>query len=91
MAPGTDGQQQEIQPQSQVRVNITYHKALEVAAEGEVQAMHFEDGTADAEAVNTDTNGGSEVSEIAFDAESFSVYGIVYTVDFTSRAEAAFI
>ena len=24
-----------------------------------------------------------EVSEIAFDAESFSVYGIVYTVDFT--------
>ncbi len=83
VAPGTDGQQQEIQPQSQVRVNITYHKALEVAAEGEVQAMHFEDGTADAEMVNTDTNGGSEVSEIAFDAESFSVYGIVYTVDFT--------
>ena len=83
MAAGTDGQQQEIQPQSQVRVNITYHKALEVAAEGEVQAMHFEDGTADAEVVNTDTNGGSEVSEIAFDAESFSVYGIVYTVDFT--------
>ena len=83
MAADTDGQQQEIQPQSQVRVNITYHKALEVAAEGEVQAMHFEDGTADAEVVNTDTNGGSEVSEIAFDAESFSVYGIVYTVDFT--------
>ena len=83
VAAGTDGQQQEIQPQSQVRVNITYHKALEVAAEGEVQAMHFEDGTADAEVVNTDTNGGSEVSEIAFDAESFSVYGIVYTVDFT--------
>ena len=83
VAAGTDGQQQEIQPQSQVRVNITYHKALEVAAEGEVQAMHFEDGTADAEVVNTDTNGGSEVSEIAFDAESFSVYGVVYTVDFT--------
>ena len=83
VAAGTDGQQQEIQPQSQVRVNITYHKALEVAAEGEVQAMHFEDGTADAEVVGTDTNGGSEVSEIAFDAASFSVYGIVYTVDFT--------
>ena len=74
---------QEIQPKSAVRVNITYNNAIEVAAEGEVQAMHFEDGTADAEVVNTDTNGGSEVSEIAFDAESFSVYGIVYTVDFT--------
>ena len=82
-AAGADGQQQEIQPQSQVRVNITYHKAIEVASEGEVQAMHFENGTADAEVVGTDTNGGSEVSEIAFDAESFSVYGIVYTVDFT--------
>ena len=83
VAAGTDGQQQEIQPQSQVRVNITYHKALEVAAEGEVQAMHFEDGTTDAEVVKTDTNSGNEVSEIAFDAESFSVYGVVYTVDFT--------
>lgn len=83
VAAGADGQQQEIQPQSAVRVNITYHKAIEVAAEGEVQAMHFEDGSADAEVVNADTNGGSEVSEIAFDAESFSVYGIVYTVDFT--------
>ena len=82
-AAGADGQQQEIQPQSAVRVNITYHKAIEVAAEGEVRAMHFEDGSADAEVVNADTNGGSEVSEIAFDAESFSVYGIVYTVDFT--------
>jgi len=45
--------------------------------------MHFEDGTTDAEVVKTDTNSGNEVSEIAFDAESFSVYGVVYTVDFT--------
>ena len=83
LSAGTDGQQQEIQPQSPVRVNITYHKALEVAEEGEVRAMHFEDGSSHAEVVNADTDGGSEVSEIAFDAESFSVYGIVYTVDFT--------
>ena len=82
-AAGTDGQQQEIQPQSPVRVSITYHSAIEVADEGEVQAMHFENGTSDAEVVSSDTNGGSEVSEIAFDADSFSVYGIIYTVDFT--------
>ena len=82
-AAGTDGQQQEIQPQSPVRVSITYHSAIEVADEGEVQAMHFENGTSDAEVVSSDTNGSSEVSEIAFDAESFSVYGIIYTVDFT--------
>ena len=74
---------QEVQPQSPVRVNITYSTAIEVADEGEVQAMHFESKTADPEVLTTDTNGGSEVSEIAFDAESFSVYGVVYTVDFT--------
>ena len=73
----------EIQPQSAVRVNISYNDAIEVADEGEVQAMHFENGTSDPEVLSTDTNGGGEVSEIAFDAESFSVYGVIYTVDFT--------
>ncbi|HAB93634.1 MAG TPA: hypothetical protein DCF49_02530, partial [Lachnospiraceae bacterium] len=73
----------EVQPQSAVRVNITYNNAIEVADEGEVQAMHFEDKNAEPEVLATDTNNGSEVSEIAFDAESFSVYGIIYTVDFT--------
>ncbi len=73
----------EIQPKSAVRVNISYNNAIEVADEGEVTAMHFEDGSGNAEVLDTDTNGGSEVSEVAFDANSFSVYGIVYTVDFT--------
>jgi len=68
----------EIQPKSAVRVNISYNNAIEVADEGEVTAMHFEDGSGNAEVLDTDTNGGSEVSEVAFDANSFSVYGIVY-------------
>ena len=74
---------QEIQPQSAVRVNISYNKAIEVADQGEITAMHFEDGSGKAEVLDTDTNDGSKVSEIAFDAESFSVYGIIYSVDFT--------
>ena len=73
----------EVQPQSAVRVNISYNKAIEVADEGEVQAMHFENKNAEPEVLFTDTNDGSDVSEIAFDAESFSVYGVIYTVDFT--------
>ena len=73
----------EIQPKSAVRVNISYKKAIDVAEEGEVKAMHFEDGTEDPDILDTDTNGGSKVDEIAFDAESFSVYGVIYTVDFT--------
>ena len=73
----------EIQPKSAVRVNISYKKAIDVAEEGEVKAMHFEDGTKDPDILETDTNDGSKVDEIAFDAESFSVYGVIYTVDFT--------
>ena len=64
-------------------MNISYNSAIEVADEGEVTAMHFEEGSSNPEVLDTDTNSGSKVSEIAFDADSFSVYGVVYTVDFT--------
>ena len=79
---------QEIQPKenSTVRVNITYKKdAIEVAEEdnGEVQAVHFEDGTKDAKVLDTKTNEGSEVKDIEFDTKSFSIFGVIYTVDFT--------
>ena len=73
----------EIQPKSPVRVNISCHDAIEVADEGEVQALHFEEGMNEPDKLDTDTNEGSEVSEVSFDADSFSVFGIVYTVDFT--------
>ena len=79
---------QEIQPKenSTVRVNITYKKeAIEVAEEdnGEVQAVHFEDGMKDAKVLDTKTNEGSEVKDIEFDTKSFSIFGVIYTVDFT--------
>ena len=73
----------EVQPESPVKVNISYKEAIEVAEEGEVQAMHFKDGPKKAEVIDSDTNSGSEVDEIKFEADSFSVYGVIYTVDFT--------
>ena len=73
----------EVQPESPVKVNISYKEAIEVAEEGEVQAMHFKDGTKKADVIDFDTNSGSEVDEIKFEADSFSVYGVIYTVDFT--------
>ena len=73
----------EVQPESPVKVNISYKEAIEVAEEGEVQAMHFKDGPKKADVIDSDTNSGSEVDEIKFEADSFSVYGVIYTVDFT--------
>ena len=73
----------EIQPKTAVRVNISYKDAIDVAEGGEVTAVHFEDGSHKADVIDADTGGGSKVDEIIFDADSFSVYGVLYSVDFT--------
>ena len=80
-----DGKEVEVQPQAPVRVNISYKEAIEVATEdnGEVQAMHFDENKDEPDLLDTDTDDDTEVSEVEFKAESFSVYGVVYTVDFT--------
>ena len=72
----------EIQPKTAVRVNISYKDAIDVAEGGEVTAVHFEDGSHKADVIDADTGGGSKVDEITFDADSFSVYGVLYSVDF---------
>ena len=73
----------EIQPKTAVRVNISYKDAIDVAEGGEVTAVHFEDGSHKADVIDADTGSGSKVDEITFDADSFSVYGVLYSVDFT--------
>ena len=64
-------------------MNISYKDAIDVAEGGEVTAVHFEDGSHKADVIDADTGGGSKVDEITFDADSFSVYGVLYSVDFT--------
>ena len=80
-----DGEEVEVQPQAQVRVNISYKEAIEVAAEdnGEIQAIHFDEEKEEPDVLDVETDDNEEVSEVEFKAESFSVYGVVYTVDFT--------
>ena len=79
-----DGEEVEVQPQSAVKVNIAYKEAITVSEEenGEVQAVHFDEEKDEPEVLDVKTDDDTEVSEIQFDAESFSVYGVVYTVDF---------
>ena len=74
----------EFTPETGVSVEITYSEPLAEHPDTEVNAVHFADETAEAEVIEANT---SEVQEdgqatIEFTAESFSVYGVIYTVDF---------
>ena len=76
---------QEVTLSDSVKVSITYKKGIEVDEEsnGKVTAIHFDEEKDEPEVLDTETNAGSKVKKIEFEAESFSVYGVVYTVDFT--------
>ena len=76
--------EQEFIPESGVSVEITYMEPLAEHADTEVSAVHFADETAEAEVLEANT---AEIQDdgnatIEFTAESFSVYGVIYTVDF---------
>ena len=74
--------QKEIEPAAPVNVKIEYKKAEKIDQDAEVSAIHMPEKEKseilDVE-VNADKKG---VKEVEFTAESFSVYGIIYTVDF---------
>ena len=74
----------EFTPESGVSVEITYTEPLAENPDTEVSAVHFANKKADAEMLDAST---SEVQKdgtatAQFTAESFSVYGVIYTVDF---------
>lgn len=75
-----------IEPTDDVNISITYKKdkdQTENTAGTTIRAIHLPDN-ADAKVIDTDANmAGSGAEEtVSFTADSFSVYGVVYTVDF---------
>ncbi len=79
----------EFTPESGVSVEIAYTEPLALKAETEVNAVHFEDDASKAEVIEANTtevqvNG---IATVEFTAESFSVYGVIYTVDFHWEAD----
>ena len=75
---------EEFIPESGVNVEITYAEPLAEYPDTEVNAVHFADESAEAEVIEASTadvtaDGNATVE---FTAESFSVYGVIYTVDF---------
>ena len=77
----------EIEPAAQVKVNITFDKEeLELPEKTEVEVLHFADEnnaeTVEKEKVEVETSESSEgtaVSGVGFDADAFSVFGVVGT------------
>lgn len=67
----------EIQPDGAVTVKVTLEDAVEA---DEVKAVHFGDEVTVLDVVE-------DAGTLSFQAESFSVYGIVYTVDFEYDGE----
>ncbi len=74
----------EVTPAVPVQVEITYNKPQEKSANAEMNAVHFSKEGPEviaAETTQADAATG-EVNAVGFEAGSFSVYGVVYTVDF---------
>lgn len=68
---------EEIEPSVPVAVKITYADAVEVPEDGEVKSVHFGDEAQVLDVQTNEKNGAMD--EVTFDAESFSVYGILGT------------
>ena len=75
---------EEFTPESGVSVEITYAEPLAENPDTEVSAIHFADDASQAEMIEANTSEvrGDGAATVGFTAESFSVYGVIYTVDF---------
>ena len=77
----------ELEPKAAVTVQITYDEPLTVPDTDQMNAIHFPYDAAapellEVQEIQTRTNDDTAVTAVTFDADSFSVYGILYTVDF---------
>ena len=72
---------QPVEPAGDVDVKISFHQPVSIEQMQDVSAVHFgENGAEQIEASAQQSEQG--VENVTFAADSFSVYGVVYTVDF---------
>ena len=74
----------EFTPENGVSVEIKYAEPLAEEADAEVSAVHFADDPSKAEVIEANASETQDdgATTVEFTAESFSVYGVIYTVDF---------
>lgn len=75
-----------VEPDADVKVTIKYDNAFKINDENKVRAVHFDETKPEIKAevikTKTDINSENKMKETSFEADKFSVYGVVYTVDF---------
>ena len=82
----------EVEPAADVNVKITYDKSLKMSKSGDVYVIHFaedkngkmkpevlKDSAVDVKSKAGSKSGTIEVSDVAFDASGFSMYGVLET------------
>ena len=85
----------EIEPKDTVNVTISYDQGISAKESDHVHILHFTEnkktGKIESEILKESdidvTIEKDKMTEASFDAESFSVYGVVYTVDFHWEAD----
>ena len=75
---------EEFIPESGVTVEIAYTEPLASIPETEVSAVHFQDEESKPEVIDASATEVADdgTATVEFQAESFSVYGVIYTVDY---------
>lgn len=72
---------EEFEPETSIEVKISFHDPVIVEKMQDVSAVHF--GEEETQVLDTEKKESRDgVENISFAADSFSVYGVVYTVDF---------
>ena len=81
----------EIQPQAPVKVVIGYDSAIEAKKdEGGLDVVHFSAETPEVLTTRSlESSSETEIDALSFTADSFSVYAVLYTVDFTFELEGS--
>ena len=75
----------EVKPAKPVTVTIAYDELPQSADPTQAEAVHFV--ATGAEVMDAEATAEGDGAQITFDAPSFSVYGVVYTVDFEYTTE----
>ena len=84
----------ELEPQADVDVQITFRDAIELTEEHEVQAVHIENNEAkviesETDSVKTAKYHDEAIDTVTFSADSFSVYGVVQKKKIIQKVLAA--
>lgn len=79
------------EPDAKVKVKIKFDKTVKINDIDKVRAVHFDETKKEMKAevlgAKTEMNSSKEMKKASFESDKFSVFGVVYTVDFHSDVD----